>query len=69
MDEPRLSFSLEMPDFELEALATLEPPIQVWRVRPSHQPDETWQEALPVFADGVPVQNWVSGDKEQEENP
>jgi hypothetical protein len=63
-DEPHLSLSWELPDSELLALATLDPPVLVWRVRPTTRPadtrEETFQQALPSIVDGIPYQNWVA---------
>lgn len=62
-DNPRLSFSLELPDAELAALREMPNPILVWRPRASACPPATreqrWIEAMPQMVDGEPVQQWV----------
>lgn len=63
-DEPHLSLSLELPDFELSALATIDPPILVWRIRPVNRPadtrEEKYEQAIPSMIDGIPYQNWIA---------
>lgn len=64
LDNPRLSFSLELPNEELAQLRAMEDPILVWRVAPTSRPADTreqrWIEAMPEMMDGAPVQRWAA---------
>lgn len=64
LDNPRLSFSLELPNEELAQLRAMEDPILVWRVAPTSRPSDTreqrWIEAMPEMMDGAPVQRWAA---------
>lgn len=62
-DEPRLSLSYELPDQELALLATLEPPVLVYRVAPVSPPTinsrtERLTQIHPLEIDGVWTQQW-----------